>query len=115
MCGFGLKIANAGKYEVFYTYVDNSDFTNDPNACKGTNYRNGSTNYETISEISLPDEMEFQDHIGETLVFGVPYGEAYGDDGVLLDASDDDVIFTIKNTGTNATREVVVSPAGRVD
>lgn len=115
VCGFGVYIpdnAVDNQYEVFYTYVDNVTFVDNPEICKtDSSYRDGTTGYEIVNGTTLPESVTFQNPVNETIFFIVPYGETYDNNGNLLGGN---VTFTIINLAGD-TKSIVVTPMGKID
>lgn len=117
ICGYGLFIEDAKTYKVFYTFVSDGDFSNDPNTCRDdASYRSynlvAGTQRADYSTRTLGDNLNFTSHVGESVFFRVPYSEVYGDDGQLLAA---DFQIDIQNTSVGATKSVTVNSVGKIE
>ncbi len=117
VCGYGLYLESDKVYKTFYTFVSDSDFEDNPNACRDeVSYSSynlvASGQREDISSRKLGDALQFTSHIGESIFFKVPYSEVFGDDGQVLMT---DYKIDIKNTNVNAQKSITVNTIGRIE
>jgi prepilin-type N-terminal cleavage/methylation domain-containing protein len=117
ICGYGLYIEDNKTYNVFYTYISDSDFSDNPNTCQEeASYRSfnlvDSAQVAEISSRKLGDALIFTSHIGESIFFRVPYSELFGDNGELLAF---DFVIDIQNTNVGATKSVTINNVGKIE
>ncbi len=118
VCGYGVYIQTNKIYKIFYIYVSDSDFGNNPNSCRDeTNYHSytlvAGTQKEDLSTRTLGNDLEFEAaNVGKGIFFRVPYSDVFGDDGQPLAA---DYVINIKNTNVGAQKSININTIGKIE